>query len=65
MIEEEVVTAIAEFKRLAADDLELQKLSAFYEEMKKAGVAQNQRFSLPPVDTIGSPALRQRSPRDR
>ncbi len=63
MIEEEVVAAIEEFKRLAAHDHELQKLSAFYDEMKKAGIAQTQPYGLPPVDTIGVTAFRQRPPR--
>lgn len=30
-----------------------QKLRDFYETMKKAGVAINQGYKLPPIDTIG------------
>jgi hypothetical protein len=30
-----------------------QKLRDFYETMKKEGIAINQRYNLPPIDTIG------------
>jgi hypothetical protein len=60
MIDEEVVDAIQEFKHIAGNDQGLKQLSDFYEEMKKAGIAQNQRYSLPAVDTIGASTPRQR-----
>lgn len=32
---------------------EFVKLQDFYKEMKQAGIAQKQEYSLPPLDTVG------------
>ena len=34
-------------------DEDFQKLSEFYIQMQKAGIARKQAYSLPPTDTIG------------
>jgi hypothetical protein len=63
MIEEEVVQTIDDFKRRTQDDQSLKQLSDFYDEMKRSGIAQTRGYNLPPIDTVGTSAFRNRSQR--
>lgn len=44
------VTAVA---ALGAQAEDLERLRAFYESMKRAGIAITREYDLPPLDTIG------------
>ena len=61
MIDQDVTDAVEDFNRRTANDEALQQLREFYDEMKRTGIAQTQRYDLPPVDTIGRTAYRRRS----
>ena len=58
MIEEEVGNALSEFEQNAPDPEELERLRAFFEEMKRAGLVRQRGYDLPPLDTIGKTAHR-------
>jgi hypothetical protein len=63
VIDQEVTDTIEDFNRRAATDESYQRLREFYDEMKRSGVALSQTYDLPPVDTIGTTAYRNRSQR--
>ena len=50
---EKVKKVLCEEEVERTDNPNFQKLSAFYETMKKEGIAINQGYKLPPIDTIG------------
>lgn len=61
MIDEEVIKTLDHFQKQKSGDERLKKLRDFYEEMKRAGIAQAHQYDLPPIDTIGSTAYRRDS----
>lgn len=60
MIEEQVADALRPFEQSAPDREALERLRAFFEEMKSAGLVLRRGYDLPPVDTVGTTAHRLR-----
>ncbi len=52
-IEERIQEAITKTEASLNSNPEFLKLREFYLEMKEAGVAQKQEYTLPPLDTSG------------
>jgi hypothetical protein len=52
-------------KREITERQDFKKLSDFYEEMKKEGVALKKEYDLPPMDTIGRDLYREVSNKSR
>ena len=50
---EKVKQVLAEEEEERTGNPNFQKLRDFYETMKKEGIAINQGYKLPPIDTIG------------
>jgi hypothetical protein len=44
---------LAGFPTASPDPVELERLRAFFERMKLAGIATTRPYDLPPLDTIG------------
>ena len=52
-ITEKVKRVLTEEEEERTNNSDFQKLRDFYETMKKEGIATNQGYKLPPIDTIG------------
>jgi hypothetical protein len=52
-IDQEVKEAIYAFEQTRVSDQEFLRLRAFYEEMKRRGIAVKKPYDIAPLDTIG------------
>lgn len=53
---------LAGFAEQSPDRGEFERLRSFYDRMKREGVATTRPYDLPPLDTIGRSAVRNRQP---
>ncbi len=56
-IVKEVKKIIVEDKNEFLKDSNIQKLQAYYEEMRRLGIAKKQEYTLPQLDTTGVTCL--------
>lgn len=52
-LQEQVNSTLESARSSFEDDSRLVRLEEFYREMQRKGLIQRQKYSLPPVDTIG------------
>lgn len=60
-ISEKLQEAVKDYERKHNNDQELIKLSEFYIKMTREGLVLKKEYDLPPLDTIGMTAHRDRS----
>ncbi len=58
MIDEDVAKVVEDGQKQRSSDESFAQLSAFYDEMKRRGIAKTSEYGLPPVDTVGAATFR-------